>query len=161
MDDVFSGTFAHWGAKRSEAYQLLREQGVAGSNPVIPTSVYKERPSRGRSSFLSSGAYPVQTSNFPVHLERIGTALPNSGPQIFSGALSGSFLKFLLFRFINKLTFLQKFFLWIILEGIVKIDKKVRVIDIITEVIDLCRSRMLQSPIVRFASQMSAFLTLL
>ena len=28
---------AHWGAL---AYRLLREQGVAGSNPVIPTSVY-------------------------------------------------------------------------------------------------------------------------
>ena len=32
---------------------LLREQGVAGSNPVIPTSIYKERPSRGRSFFCS------------------------------------------------------------------------------------------------------------
>jgi hypothetical protein len=31
---------------------MVREQGAAGSNPVIPTSIYKERPSRGR-SFLS------------------------------------------------------------------------------------------------------------
>ena len=39
---------------------LLREQGVAGSNPVIPTSIYKERPSRGRSFRLGSGPIPVQ-----------------------------------------------------------------------------------------------------
>ena len=36
-------------AQRAERSPLLREQGLAGSNPVIPTSVYKERPSRGRS----------------------------------------------------------------------------------------------------------------
>ena len=44
----------------SKATLLLREQGggAAGSNPVIPTSVYKERPSRGRSYFLSSGPCP-------------------------------------------------------------------------------------------------------
>ena len=39
----------------AERTPLLREQGVAGSNPVIPTSIHKERPSRGRSFFWFSG----------------------------------------------------------------------------------------------------------
>ena len=46
----------------AERTPLLREQGVAGSNPVIPTILYKERPSRGRSCHLSSGPGLVRRS---------------------------------------------------------------------------------------------------
>ena len=58
----------------AERTPLLREQGVAGSNPVIPTSIYKERPSRGRSFFLSSGPYLV----------RIASLIGSLGPHIMS-----------------------------------------------------------------------------
>ena len=57
-------------AQRAKRTILLREQGVAGSNPVIPTILYKERPSRGRSFLLSSGPYPgrinLQSDNLSV-----------------------------------------------------------------------------------------------
>jgi len=43
-------------AKRvAERTLLLREQGVASSNLVIPTSIYKERPSKESLISFSSG----------------------------------------------------------------------------------------------------------
>ena len=59
---MFRGLYA----QRAKRTILLREQGVAGSNPVIPTSVYKERPSRGRSFLLSSGPCLVQGTPYSI-----------------------------------------------------------------------------------------------
>jgi hypothetical protein len=42
--------------------------GVASSNLVIPTSIYKDRPSRGRSCFLCSGPIPVQITSLSDNL---------------------------------------------------------------------------------------------
>ena len=46
-------------AQRAKRTLLLREQGVASSNLVIPTSIYKERPSWGRSFFLYFSLFAV------------------------------------------------------------------------------------------------------
>ena len=56
--------------KRTEgkAKLLLLEAGGAGSNPVIPTSIYKERPSRGRSFILPSCPRPLQTAHLSDNL---------------------------------------------------------------------------------------------
>ena len=50
-------------AQRAERTLLPREQGVASSNLVIPTSIYKERPSRDRSFLLASGPILVRSDH--------------------------------------------------------------------------------------------------
>ena len=68
------------GAKR---IQLLRGLGVAGSIPVIPTSIYKERPSRGRSSLCSLVLFRSRRQNFTSIWSFRNIAYECSGPGVW------------------------------------------------------------------------------
>jgi len=50
--------------------QRVREQGVDGSNPVIPTIKLQESDLPEVALFLPSGSGPAQTAQFGVILER-------------------------------------------------------------------------------------------
>jgi len=72
----------------------LREQGVAGSNPVIPTSFHLERPSRGRSFFLHYGPIPgrraFQFDNFGSKKGSFGESGAGAWLRADSGAVVGA-----------------------------------------------------------------------
>ena len=56
------------GGELAERTRLLREQGAAGSNPVIPTSIYKRAASPGSLFFFVLRAYSGP-KHFPIDNE--------------------------------------------------------------------------------------------